>query len=582
MPDSKAGSWGAINGQEFVNAQRTISYIQNFSLPITIDEDCWCPSILDLLADCPPTGTGDADDKYTYPSEDPAPWYDPAIPESGDFLGFLTTEFEGLGSTYTRSTFDVLSGGAVLGKLRAQARTLTWRGYLFGRTCCAAEYGLRWLTAQLSAGGDCCEDNELDVLICCPSITGDIVDPAQSCQRAPEAPDLFSCDTPREPINDPPPFAQQPASDAFRTFHKVGLFEGPIRNETRTMGCGSCEDTGTGCMINAEFTLIAGNPFQHRDPVCVCDEVFTPCTTCNPNEPDPDDNIWSKITTVTYPATEEDSAACKSKLECTGPVEDCNIDPDCPLATLPEIPAFVDPCGCDALFTTDSCCIINNDVYGKFFEGVPQFKIFSGDSPLRNVTIRIYENPQERTCDDDDMFDVCNLCDTITVRYIPANSTLLIDGMTKRVSIECPGNNIQPAESLLVSNYRWPVLKCVGYIARISADCCGRPPVNFVRSTSNGVNVNTFNGQVSDVLHVRNTGDFPATGFFTLETGTAKVTVTYTGKTPTAFTGVSTNGNISAAIATGDRIVGQSTDEDCTQGVAANARFTVLITPREM
>src|SRR5690242_19563402 len=141
MPDSKAGSFATLNGYEVVNTQRTIDYIRNFGLPISIDEDCWCPQI-QTLAGCEPA-TG-----YKFPSTDTAPWYDPAIPESGDFLGLLVTEFDGLGSTFTRQTFDTLNGGAVLGRLRPQARTLTWRGFLFGRTCCAAEYGLRWLTAS--------------------------------------------------------------------------------------------------------------------------------------------------------------------------------------------------------------------------------------------------------------------------------------------------------------------------------------------------------------------------------------------------------------------------------------------------
>lgn len=449
MPDAKAGSWAAIGGQEIVNSQRTIAYIKNFGFPLTVDEDCWCPNIQELL-DCEGTApvTG-----YHFPSQDQAPWYDPAIPESGDFLGFLMTEFEGLGSTYTRPAFESLSGGALLGRLRPQARILHWTGFLIGRTCCAAEYGIRWLTARLADAGGCdgCEGSDLDILLCCPEVTGGTEPTNVRCG----------------PLNTPS-LGIMEKKDAFRTFYNVGLIGGPERTgNERQIGCGHC-DQEPGCLIEAEFSIICGNPFMHKDPVQVCSENFPACGVC---PGDADTGFWQKINTTAYPASTTDAEGCSNLLECLTEPEDCINDPNCPLPALPTIPGFEDPCGCTPYNTTEICCEVSNDIYGQFFEGVPQIKIFSGNEDLHNVSVKFYENPQERTCDDTDMFDICNLCDEVTIRFIPKFSTLTLDGLTKQINIECPGNNINPAESLVSSVFKWPTFKCIDYIVKISADC---------------------------------------------------------------------------------------------------------------
>lgn len=580
MPDSTAGTWASLDGAEITNSQRTIAYIQNFNLALTIDAECWCPSMQELLMDpnCETATGAGPNGEYTFPSEDPAPWYDVAYPESGDFLGFLTLDFEGLGSTYTRSSFDVLQGGAVLGKLRPQARVMTWRGWLFGRTCCAAEYGLRWLTAQL-AGGVCddCRDKELDILICCPSATGDAPQPACGNEQ-----EQISCET-KTPIGIPPDYAQMAKENAFRTFHRVGLADGPRKLSQRSIGCGSCEEGGQGCMIEAEFSLIAGNPFQHREPICVCGPTkFPVCEGCNEDGSNADLTFWQKINTGSYPASEDDTESCTSKLECTASPSDCNVDPNCPTAKLPKIPAVQDDCGCESIFVTETCCHIKaDDTYGQFFEGIPQIKVFSGERPMQNVTIRIYENPQERDCADKDLFDICNLCDSLTIRYIPAMSTLTIDSLTKRINIECPGGNIQPAESLMTSNFRWPVFKCIDYIVKISADCCLRSAVSFVKRSSNGVNINTFTG--NGTLFLENTTQFPGTGgtiTVELDSG-AKVKLTYTGVSGSGLTGVNSNGQ-SGVLGTGDKVTGPDVDPDCTLGVAPDAQTTIIVIPREM
>lgn len=459
MPDSKAGSFATMNGQEFVNTQRTIAYIKNFGLPISVDADCWCPQI-QALAGCDTPATG-----YSFPSQDPAPWYDNAIPESGDFLGMLVTEFDGLGSTFTRSTFDTLQGGAVLGRLRAQARTLTWRGFLFGRTCCAAEYGLRWLTAQLSGGAGCdgCDGSEIDILLCCPDVTGTV--PTGGCDVTP----VNDCIT-GLPIGTTPAIGSTMADDAFRTFFRAGLIDGPKILSQRTFGCGGDCDDGPGCLIEVEFSIVCGNPYMHKQQKLVCEKPFPACDTdCHPGNP-----LFVKTPTTTYPASSADAQACLNSLDCaaTAPAN-CTTDPNCPTAVLPEIPEFIDPCGCEPIFTATVCCEISNDLYGQFFEGVPTIEITSGPTlPLRNVVLSFYENPQERTCTDTDLFiSDCFKCAKMIIRYVPPNTTVTVDAVSKRVNAKCPGQEEQPAENLTVSPFKWPVLKCISYIVTVAADC---------------------------------------------------------------------------------------------------------------
>lgn len=461
MPDAKAGSFASIDGNEIVNSSRTISYIHNFGLPITVDDDCWC-SDLPLLLNCPtPTGITPG---YNYPSNnplvdptpvsDPAPWYDPAIPESGDFLGFLPTEFEGLNFNSTRSVFDNLTGGALLGRLRPGSRLFTWRGFLFGRTCCAAEYGLRWLTSVLLFAGGCegCDGSELDILVCCPEVTGGPVPPNTSCGPT-QAPAL----------------GIMQSKDAFRRFRNTGLADGPRRLSERQLGCGGCEDQEPGCIIEVEFSIIAGSPWAYRETQEVCSDPFPTCGIC-PGEAEI--GFWQKMTTLTkYPADKTEAKACTALLECLADAADCVVDPDCPIPALPEIPGFQDDCGCEAYNFARICCEVSNDIYGQFFEGVPTIEVYSGTLPLHNVRIDFYENPQERPCTDPAVFDICNRCASINVRFIPADSTLVIDGLSQQINMICPGDNTQAADSLVTSPFDWPVFSCKNFIVTINADC---------------------------------------------------------------------------------------------------------------
>lgn len=161
-----AGTAVWLDGIEIINDARTQSYIRNRLGPpgLSIMCDIGCPNMVQLIGCDSPSG-------YVSPTFDNAPWLSSSFPESSDFLGVLVSDFSGLSSTLTRNVTPIISEGAVLGRLRAKERTLQWKVYLIGRTCCSVAYGLRWLTRQLSGPNACtgtCTNQTLDLITCCP------------------------------------------------------------------------------------------------------------------------------------------------------------------------------------------------------------------------------------------------------------------------------------------------------------------------------------------------------------------------------------------------------------------------------
>lgn len=437
MPDSIFGEAAFLAGEEIVNSARTLAYLSAGYGPkrLNIEGGCSCPNIRELI-EC---GSG----PYTTPMSDPAPWYDASIPESGDFGGFLPVEIDGMGSTYKRIVIDKITGGATLGRLTAGPRTLRWRGFLFGRSDCAVRYGLSWMAANLKGTNCSCTGEDLDLLVCCPEVTESPPVSGIGCDTLPVTP--VAC----------PPFT---TPDAFRLLKNVGLLEGPIVLSERRIGCGNtdCNDDDT-VIIEVEFSLLAGNPYFYGCPVCLCaDQSFPEIEDCAI------DPLWVKVIGPT-PAT------CLG--EACDPPFDCSADEaGCPRAVLPVIPPFVDGCFCPPLAPVKFCCEIPADSFGKFFEGAPVIEIYSGSGIMRSTTVRFYNNPQGLPCCDV-ADDPCRNCDSVQIRYIPADSTLTIDGTTRTVLLQCPGQ-VDPilADHLTVTPFAWPLLQCVDFCICIETD----------------------------------------------------------------------------------------------------------------
>jgi len=159
---------------EVANNQRVMAYLEgdpdagiaglrhpNSSL----SADCGCDALC-LYCDL---GDG-VDGHYTTPRRDKAPWFDPAVPDSEDFAGLFITDVSGFDSTIQREFIEGAISGGSLGPMRLTGRCVTFTGWLRAKTCCGAEYGLRWLQEALMGGNACddCGSGDLYMIRCCP------------------------------------------------------------------------------------------------------------------------------------------------------------------------------------------------------------------------------------------------------------------------------------------------------------------------------------------------------------------------------------------------------------------------------
>lgn len=194
--------------------------------------------------------------------------------------------------------------------------------------------------------------------------------------------------------------------------------------------------------MEIEFTLVAGNPHLYREPIVLAD-----CESFPPGDE------------AVCPWVESDDPADCTEEECPEPAP-CTEDPNCPTPTLPVIVTTSEECVCTPIQPVETCISVPAPTCGG--QSVPIFKVFSGNNPIYSTSIRILQNSLELPCEQI-AEDPCLSCATIGIRFIPANSTLIIDGVTRRITIECSGGEVQPGEPFLVGSFTWPVLECTDY-----------------------------------------------------------------------------------------------------------------------
>lgn len=154
-----------FGGTELVNSERTRAYVRA-GLPTfgLTNECCTCEDLGEIVGD----GT------YTSPTADPAPWYSPYTPGSGEFYGFLPLSVEGIddgtiGATITELTTD----GAVISRPRRSSRAVRFSGLLVGASDKGLDLGMAWLKSVLQ-GSECsdgdCGGDDLCYLAACPQV----------------------------------------------------------------------------------------------------------------------------------------------------------------------------------------------------------------------------------------------------------------------------------------------------------------------------------------------------------------------------------------------------------------------------
>lgn len=403
MADNISGSAAWLGGVEIVNDQRTYAYLtQCEDFNFKISGDCSCSRIRELA--------GCDEEPYSTPALDNAPWYDPLIPESANFAGFLVSEFNGLGSTFTREIAETISDGGVLGRSRLASRTLTWRGFLFGSTCCAVAYGLRWLGKQLQGTKNCgnsCFGDDLEILMCCPS--------------------------------------EDETTDAFRSMKNVGLLEGPlIISQRKGGGCGC----GASCIVEIEFSLGSPQPFLYGTPIPVVDCV----------------NVAENSIDIISSETED----CPP-IDCGLPVAQALADffPDCDPGDLPPVPTYTNTCLSDDVTGFRAVYITaQRSLWDSLSDVVPVITIINNNSiPIYSMRLGFYTSANGNPCGDlINNPPLCDsICDTLGIVFIPGNSQFYIDGRTKKMSLVCGTNTVFPGEPYTSGPFSWPSFDCYGF-----------------------------------------------------------------------------------------------------------------------
>lgn len=349
-----------------------------------------CPAILDCSC-----VNDDPLIPYVDPITDVAPWYDPSLPESGEFLGMMIMKVTGArNSTFTREVVDAFGDGSILGRPRLRGRSFVLEGLVIGTSCAGVDYGLEFLRRVF----------EDEVCACSPS------DPCSACSGRQFTLRVFCGDA-------------EPCDNGIRTWDSTGTVDGiQVIDDDDLSDC--C------CVVRkVTLTIQTESPYSFNcaDELCSVDadpDAFTACFD------------W-----------ESDCLDCNPDTSCC---DRCGYDALCTCYPIsdPELTVLENDCFCMPLQRTIQCCCI--DEVGQGFDTALKLDIYSGDNDtdlaftdlgLRNLTIKVYDNPDNLPCitDQESLDDWCNIEPRfqLQVAYVPSDATLTIDGRRERITLQC-------------------------------------------------------------------------------------------------------------------------------------------------
>lgn len=400
-----------LGGREVVNTSRAHAAAHAWGISLGCDR---CDDFSAALGHGPYRAPDDP--------EWPAPWWDPAYPESDGFCGVIGLDIEGMASSpATTNPTELLRGGSLPGPVRMQQREIAWTVLLVAVDECSLSYGMGWLAAALRGNpcGSDCGGDEACVLACCPTRLSPTMAPRQ-----------------------------------VRYLYSVAQLDGVEETERHRlrgsdMPCPGPASSrvlardGGGVAAEVEFSLVAGRPWYYRAPVTIASQV-------KPRQ--------AVKTAWTWNLPDE----------CPEPV-DCAADPDCDRPTPPPIPPVPpDPCVPAGGYVADLAMVrAAPGLVGRADEVVPVIHVDTGRRELRRIQIRFFANPEGESCEYDAL-DQCAACVAFGIGYVPPHSSLTIDGRVEQAWITCPD-----AQNTQVQTYpqiygpggtavEWPVFGCGG------------------------------------------------------------------------------------------------------------------------
>lgn len=394
--------WLQYGTMELANAERAVAYLDNLA----------CSTSVQVMNDdsWPDTHTFLGQPAYTTPANDGAPWFAPSIPESADFLGIWPMEINGLDSTQlNREVLESAGQGAVFGIPHAKAREIKIEALLLASTPEGGEFGLQWLNGVLR--GDACQE----------------FDQPRTLQFLDVTPPISIDDTNEQVIAN--------AQKHQRTLYNVACTDqvevkqrfGQYLPERRQATC-----------FKVEFTLTAGNPFIWKYQTALSDPVQLSLGT---------------TTTVSFERTVNGvcPTACPPG---DAPLYDPNLPTPTPLPR-PLTPASA--VGCQPIQSKRSRVTVPSAKVRQFEQVVPTVTIQTGAAAERNIRIQWVRG--------NDVGDLqCQSIGEVMVGYIPANSVMVLDGVTGQATCKTGSAATVDATPVVSGRlggpWRAPVLRC--------------------------------------------------------------------------------------------------------------------------
>lgn len=343
------------------------------------------------------------DDSPEIPFQDPITdnvcWYDPAVPESSEFLGIIILNRPVKNSTFSREVSDAFVEGSILNRPNLRGRSFVFEALMVATSCEGMDYGKEWLR-RLLEDAPC----QSDAASRCDSCFGRRMSIRKHCPEG---------DT---------------TDDGLHEWMSVGLIDGiedSDENNSRKECC---------CILQPiTFTMQSESPYSFSTVAeTICDTDV---------DPDGYNRCFDWM---------NDCLDCNcDPVEC----DRCKYDPVCTcfpfIIPEPELPR--DECDtCIPLARIIQCCCTDDLPAG--YDSTFKIDIYSGidfsneaflDAGMRDFRIRIFQNPKGLPCiTDDESYEMwCNEipCIELVTNYIPYDSTLTIDGRTQKVNLNCNG-----------------------------------------------------------------------------------------------------------------------------------------------
>ena len=426
---------------------------------------------------------------YIDPAVDDAPWYDANNPVSAEFFGLYPIEISGIeDSTRSSNPIESTIEGSIPGRLTERGKTIVFSGTLLAASQRGAEYGFQWLKRAtrvkpcLPGTPPNTLGHTMHYLAVDPSLDpgcaawagsmAAMVDGGYFDGGVPVSVDtplldggdpggtgtlLIDGGTPWETggviYSDTPPFVlPAPYSPALgswrRTLRWVQINNGPRVLAKHDM-------TDGGASWNVTFTATVGRPWEYGEPVMVI-EGFNDPLVVSPYPPGIEPGPYDEVGSVYF------------EVACPEPVWSPLFNPVCsPVVEPPTVPVVNADCFPTPPNWWRRRAAIPAQYIPVWADAVPVIQIHAPDTDVTMLRMRIYADLSQ-TGDPDD--NPCAVMADYVINYIPADMTMVFDGVAEAVYVLDPNTLVQRRSDSLVANtdgepFVWPTLTCgLGFI----------------------------------------------------------------------------------------------------------------------